>query len=170
MKRYFHTPLLILAFLLPITIFGQILNPEFEQKLGKLYSHSVPLMRVDELAEKMMEEQVVLIDSREKEEYEVSHIKGAKFLSFNKPDMKLFDSIDKNTTVVVYCSVGYRSEKIGEKLQKLGFKHVYNLYGGIFEWKNQQQIVVNHENKPTEKVHTYNKNWGQWLQRGQKVY
>jgi rhodanese-related sulfurtransferase len=29
---------------------------------------------------------------------------------------------DKNTNIIVYCSIGVRSEQIGEKLKKLGYK------------------------------------------------
>jgi rhodanese-related sulfurtransferase len=39
--------------------------------------------------------------------------------------------------------VGYRSEKVTEKLQKAGFTQVSNLYGGIFEWVNQGYPIVN---------------------------
>jgi 3-mercaptopyruvate sulfurtransferase SseA len=70
----------------------------------------------------------------------------------------------------VYCSVGYRSERVGEKLQKLGYQNVYNIYGGIFEWKNEGMQVVNRQNQPTDSVHTYNKNWSKWLLKGVKVY
>jgi hypothetical protein len=70
----------------------------------------------------------------------------------------------------VYCSVGYRSERIGEKLLKLGYTDVVNLYGGIFEWKNQGLDVYNSSNYPTDSVHTYNKSWGKWLVKGIKVY
>ncbi|MEL6718853.1 MAG: rhodanese-like domain-containing protein, partial [Bacteroidota bacterium] len=68
-----------------------------------------------------------------------------------------------------YCSVGYRSEKISEQLLEAGFKDVSNLYGGIFEWKNQDHEVVD-EKGATEKVHAYDRVWGFWLKEGKKVY
>ena len=71
---------------------------------------------------------------------------------------------------MVYCSIGIRSEDISEKLKKAGYTNVYNLYGGIFEWKNRNYPVVNPENEVTEKVHAYSKQWGQWLHKGKKVY
>ena len=52
----------------------------------------------------------------------------------------------------------------------MGYTKVYNLYGGIFDWKNQSQIVVNHLNLPTDSVHTYSKVWSIWLHKGIKVY
>ena len=49
----------------------------------------------------------------------------------------------KKTPTIVYCTIGARSETIGEKLKKNGFTNVYNLYGGIFEWKNADFKVLN---------------------------
>ena len=72
--------------------------------------------------------------------------------------------------MVVYCTVGYRSERIGEKLQKMGFQDVHNLYGGITEWVNQGHKVVDPEGNETPKVHTYSKDWGKWLKEGEKVW
>ena len=71
---------------------------------------------------------------------------------------------------LVYCSIGVRSENIGEKLQQLGYTNVYNLYGGIFEYKNEGGTVYNLQNKPTDSVHTYNKKWSKYLTKGNKVY
>jgi rhodanese-related sulfurtransferase len=76
----------------------------------------------------------------------------------------------KNATIVVYCSIGVRSERIGEKVQKLGYTNVYNLYGGIFEYKNNDGKVVNDQNKITDSVHTYNKKWSVYLSKGTKIY
>jgi predicted sulfurtransferase len=66
--------------------------------------------------------------------------------------------------------VGYRSEKVGEKLQELGFQNVKNLYGGIFQWKNEGFEVENSLSMPTDSVHTYNKRWSKWLLKGVRVY
>jgi predicted sulfurtransferase len=77
---------------------------------------------------------------------------------------------DKNANIVVYCSIGVRSEQIGEKLLKLGYKNVYNLYGGIFEYKNSGGKVVNNQNKVTDSIHTFNKTWSAYLTKGIKVY
>ena len=80
--------------------------------------------------------------------------------------------LDKKTPIVVYCSVGYRSEKVGEKLKAAGFLNVKNLYGSIFEWVNEGNPVVGNDNKATAKVHTYNKTWSRWVDKKniEKVY
>ena len=66
--------------------------------------------------------------------------------------------------------MGYRSEKIAEKLTASGFTNVVNLYGGIFEWINQDKPVVDQSGSETELVHAYSKKWGIWLNEGVKVY
>ena len=90
--------------------------------------------------------------------------------NFNiKRTLKMLPS-DKNTKIVVYCSLGIRSEDIAEKLKKTGYTNIYNLYGGIFEWKNQDNDVINSKGKSTNKVHTFNKEWSKWLLKGEKIY
>ena len=79
-------------------------------------------------------------------------------------------AIPKSATIVVYCTVGYRSGKIVEKLQKAGYQKVYNLHGSIFEWVNQGNSVVNSKGVTTTEVHTYSKDWAKWLKKGKKIW
>ncbi|MDN5203540.1 rhodanese-like domain-containing protein [Fulvivirgaceae bacterium BMA10] len=139
--------------------------------LESLYQKTVPLIKPERLKEKLTHsKQVVLLDIRSKEEYDVSHIEGAHLISYEGFKAKDVAKIDQAAEVIVYCSVGYRSERIGERLLEMGFENVYNLYGGIFQWKNEDNEVVNAENTKTDSVHTYNKNWSKWLEKGIKVY
>lgn len=70
----------------------------------------------------------------------------------------------------MYCSLGIRSEHIAEKLKKRGYTSVYNLYGGIFEWKNKDYKVYDSNEKETDNIHAYSKAWSKWLKKGNKVY
>ncbi len=162
MKRYLSLFFLTIGSIL--TVYSQ---KTFDEKMNSLYKRTVPLIGTLELKEKS---NVILLDTRSPEEFEVSHIEGAQMIdydNFKKTDVK---NIDKNAEVIVYCSVGYRSERIGEKMQKMGFTNVKNLYGGIFDWKNQDQEVLNKKDQPTDSIHTYNRAWSQWLYKGIKVY
>ena len=147
---------------------GQEVNSKaYDLMLKGLLSHSVNEVDVKTVTEK---KNVVFVDSREKSEFEVSHIEGAIWVGYENPKLKNLKDVPKESEIVVYCSVGYRSEKIAEQLGQKGFKNVSNLYGGIFEWKNQGMPVVNSDNQSTEEVHAYNKVWGLWLNKGKKVY
>ena len=139
----------------------------FDIILRGVLSHSVNEVSVQDVKGKT---EILFVDAREQSEYEVSHIKDAVFVGYDNLDLSDLGKVDKNKEVVVYCSVGYRSEKVAEKLLEIGFSDVSNLYGGIFEWINQKQIVVNLKNEPTDKVHAFNKVWEIWLKKGEKVY
>lgn len=140
-----------------------------EKTIAKLVKGDVPLVYVTELA---LNASYRTLDAREKEEFDVSHLPGAHFIGYQDFDPKIMKDLipDKNTTVVVYCSVGIRSEKIGKKLMALGYADVKNLAGGIIQWKNEGQPVVDNFGNETEKIHTYNRFFGLLLNKGKKVY
>ncbi|WP_245830850.1 rhodanese-like domain-containing protein [Marivirga sericea] len=160
---------MLISFLQSFMACGQ---QTYDQKLQSLYSNTVPLVQAKEVKEKLNQEDVVILDIRSAKEYSVSHLPYAKFIDYDRFDISQVQDIPKDKEVVVYCSVGYRSEKIGEKLKKAGFGNVSNMYGGIFQWKNEDFDVVNQQGEITDSVHTYNKRWSKWLEEGKgiKVY
>ncbi|MBU2927722.1 rhodanese-like domain-containing protein [Winogradskyella psychrotolerans] len=163
MHKIFTLSFLLLSFL----VNGQ----ESIEKLLKTHNkESIPYISVQELA--MPKTDAILLDSRELTEYETSHLKDAIHVGYDKFNIEnITTSItDKSTTIVVYCSLGIRSEDIAEQLEKVGYTNVYNLFGGIFEWKNKDFTVYDIENKPTENVHAFSKEWSQWLIKGKKIY
>jgi rhodanese-related sulfurtransferase len=152
-------------------IFGaksQVLSTSYSLMLKGLLRHSVPELNVTKAA-LLQEQGVIFIDTREKKEYQISTIRHAVFVGYDSLDLSPTVNIPKNTPLVVYCSVGYRSEKVAEKLIKEGFTEVYNLYGGIFEWVNQGKKVYKNEQE-TQQVHGFTRVWGIWLNKGEKVY
>ena len=150
---------------------AQTLDPAYKKLLENMYRKTVPLITVGEAAQRQTREpELLFLDTREKEEFTVSHIKNAKWVGYKDFDVKRLGNIPRQTPLVVYCSVGYRSEKVGEKLMKAGFTNIQNLYGSIFEWVNQGYLVYKNQNEPTTEVHAYSRSWGKWLRKGIKVY
>ena len=147
-------------FSLPLFGFGQ---KTLEDLLKFHNKNNVPYITVQELA--MPKTQAVILDARELQEYEVSHLKNAVFVGYDKFDItKVSEDIkDKDQPIVVYCSLGIRSEHVAHQLQKAGFTNVLNLYGGIFEWKNNGFSVFDSAEKETDSVHPFSKVWGKWL-------
>ena len=137
--------------------------------LKTMIKETVPTITVAELSKKDLSK-MVLLDSREKKEYEVSHLKNAKWVGYEDFKLIRVNDVPKDASIVIYCSVGVRSEKIGEKLMAAGYTNVKNLYGSIFEWVNEGYPVYNMNGKPTDRVHAYSKTWGIWLKKGVKVY
>ncbi len=138
--------------------------------LKKHNSESIPYISVQELA--MPKTEAFLLDSRELVEYETSHLKDAIHVGYDDFDISTVTEkvTDKTSKIVVYCSLGVRSEDIAEDLKKAGFTNVYNLFGGIFEWKNNDFTVYNIKDEPTENVHAFSEEWSQWLLKGVKIY
>jgi rhodanese-related sulfurtransferase len=156
------------ALILSSASFAQMVQSKaYGEMLDGLLSHKAKEISVAE-ASKLTA--VTFVDAREKNEFAVSHIKNAVWCGYDDFDINRLKNIDGSKKIVVYCSVGYRSEKISLKLKKLGFTNTYNLYGGIFEWKNQGHAVVDQSGNQTEKVHAYDEKWGVWLTKGEKVY
>ena len=161
-----------LYFLATICIYGiamgqeKVADPEFDQMLQKLLSHDVSEISVFEAGK---DSSAIYLDAHEKPEFEVSHIKNALWVGYDNFNLLRLKNIPKDSKIIVYCSVGYRSEKIAKKLEKKGFTNVSNLYGGIFEWKHQNQTVFKNQ-KETDSIHTYDKQWSKWLFNGIKVY
>lgn len=155
----------LFAFVFTTMSAQRVKSSSYDILLQGLLSHSVKEIGVDEV-EAISGAQ--LLDAREKEEYNVSHIKGSTFVGYKNFDASTLSHLDKSKPVIVYCSVGYRSEKIAEKLEKKGFTEVYNLYGGIFEWVNQDKPIYN-KGGQTRNIHPYSWLWGQWLSKGNKT-
>jgi len=107
---------------------------------------------------------IILLDTRSKEEFEVSHLKNAIWVGYDNFNLKRVKNLSKNAKIVVYCSVGVRSGKVGKKLLDADFKNVKNLYGGIFEWYNRGLPVYN-EKGETDDLHTYNFIWSLWVNK-----
>ena len=144
-------------------------DPAFGQEIEKMLEYGVSTITIKDFKKMLKNEKVVILDAREKHEYDVSHIKGSKWLGHNSLNKAVLEKLDKNATIVVYCTVGIRADKVGSRLEKMGFKNVFNLLGSIVEWVNQGNIVIDANNEPTSNVHAYRKEYAKWLTGGTKV-
>jgi len=147
---------------------GQFSDAAFEDMATQMAKGKVKDITVQELSQE--EEKVILLDTRELKEYEISHIPNAIWVGYDDFDIDRLGNIDKDTPIITYCSVGYRSERIGEKLLKKGYTNVQNLKGSIFQWVNEGHPVMDKEGTVTKRVHGYNKNWGKWVRNLDVVY
>lgn len=88
-----------------------------------------------ELQSKIREEaRLVILDIREKDDYEGGHIGNAIMLAQNEVAHEIEDiAPEKDTPICVYCYSGNRSKRAAMILEYLGYTDVYNL-GGIDKW------------------------------------
>lgn len=140
---------------------GHCRDAAFDKEVQRTIALTVPAVDVDSL--RNTRQKVTILDAREPAEFAVSHIPGAIHCGYDHFDLATLKNIPKNQRIVVYCSIGYRSEKVGDKLRKAGYTNVVNLYGSIFEWVNRGYPLVDAAGKPTFRIHTYNQAWGKWV-------
>ena len=127
------------------------------------------------------------IDCRRKDEFEVSHIPNSKNLHFQTDDAslinflveeqnKLFDTDSANTklNIVCYCSLGYRSSTLAQRIENLKSSHTtlrdkniktWNLEGSIFKWANEKRPMTDLNNLPTKFVHPFSYTFCMLLER-----
>ena len=149
-------------------LLAQTINPDFKVLLDSIYEQDVPQVSVEEFNE-LNKNELFVLDIREAEEFNVSHLKNARHVGYFWFDMRKVYDIPTDAFIVLYCSIGTRSEKIGRKLIKAGYKNVYSLYGGIFEWVNSGQPVYKLNDVQTSEIHTYSRDLARWVEKGTKV-
>ncbi len=147
------------------SVIGVAQETTFDTMLYNTLEKTVPFISIHQL--KNNYSTYTILDTREMKEYEISHLKNSIHVGFDNFNSN--KAFPKNKPIVVYCSIGYRSEKIGELLIQKGYT-VFNLYGGIFNWINTNNTVVNTSNLITKNIHPYNKKWSKWLTTGIKTY
>ena len=95
---------------------------------------------MDDKAEK---EQYLVIDVREKHEYEAGHVRYAINIRLNDIENKLSDIADlKDKNIIVICRSGRRSMAAAKILQKNGFKKLFNADGvGSYSYKSLTKVT-----------------------------
>jgi rhodanese-related sulfurtransferase len=104
----------------------------------------------------------LLLDVRTPAEWEVSHLPGARRVDPGVPIESETAAISKETPIITYCAVGYRSAELATRLRAAGFTDVRNLEGSIFEWANEHRPLVRGDER-VQRVHPYNSLWGRLL-------
>ena len=80
-------------------------------------------------------EKMIVVDTREDNEWAKGHIPGAVHLGKGVIERDVETTIpDKNATLVLYCGGGFRSALAADNLQKMGYKHVISMDGGWRGW------------------------------------
>lgn len=89
----------------------------------------------EEAKEMMDTQEVIILDVREQNEYDSSHIPGAVLLPVGTIDEETAAQVipEKDSTVLVYCRSGNRSKTASSALARLGYTNIYE-FGGINTW------------------------------------
>ena len=81
-------------------------------------------------------QEIVLVDVREKHEWNDGHIPGAIHVPRGYLELQVEEAVpDKSKSVVLYCAGGVRSLIAGVTLQQMGYQDVISMSGGFGQWK-----------------------------------
>lgn len=96
-----------------------------------------------QLVDLVNRENALVLDVRDRKEYEAGHIVHAVNIPFASLNGRL-DELKKHKerAIVIACKMGQHSGTAGTLLRKNGFQNVVRLTGGLAEWRNQSLPVV----------------------------
>ncbi len=93
-------------------------------------------IRPTEAATKIESGDAVIVDVREKDEWDEEHIPDAIHLSRGTIELEIEEKVpDPNAFIICHCGGGGRSALAAESLQKMGYKNVRSMAGGFKAWK-----------------------------------
>ena len=87
-------------------------------------------------AAKLKSSEAVIIDVRDKDEWDEGHIPGALHMGRATIELDIEEKVpDTDTMIICHCGGGGRSALAAESLQKMGYKSVRSMAGGFKAWK-----------------------------------
>lgn len=137
----------------------------YDQGVYTFLSPHVVRIDSEEAQDLLKEKNLLILDAREWKEFETSHLDGALHY-----DPAMLDSIPKDRPLLIYCTIGVRSNREAQKASERGFQKIYEMKDGIIGWANASFQLIDPEGKPTDSVHTYNKSFSPLLNKGTAVY
>jgi rhodanese-related sulfurtransferase len=104
-------------------------------------------LTVDQVKAKLdRSERFILVDVREDNEWKKDHVTGAIHLGRGIIERDVEERLpDKNAEIVLYCGGGFRSALAADNLQKMGYRNVISMDGGIRGWRERGYLLT-HEN------------------------
>lgn len=106
------------------------------EKLVADAKKNITEIRPTDAATKMKSGDAIIVDVRDKDEWDEGHIPDAINLSRGTIELDIEEKVpDPNTTIICHCGGGGRSALAAESLQKMGYKNVRSMAGGFKAWK-----------------------------------
>ena len=103
---------------------------------------SIQVLTIAQFEKMATKKKSQILDVRTPEEVAEGHLADATTVNFLSPDFtSQVAGLNKKGTYLLYCRSGARTRKAADAMQKMGFKHVYMLEGGITAWKEAGKAV-----------------------------
>jgi phage shock protein E len=106
------------------------------EKLVAEAKKSITEISPEDAAEKSNNREAMIVDVRDRDEWDEGHIPGAIHLSRGTIELDIEEKVpDPNAMIICHCGGGGRSALAAESLQKMGYKNVRSMAGGFKAWK-----------------------------------
>lgn len=166
---------IILAITLLVFTIPSVFATDFDKLNSKLRAKftDIEIMSVDEAYQIIHlnngEDFDFIIDARATKEFAVSHIQGSMNAPKVEDALALLATVDQDSRILIYCSLGYRSGDLIRKLEQQGYSGLINMEGSLFEWV-EKGYPVYQAGRLVTKVHPYNLWWGKYLRQDYRSY
>ena len=111
-------------------------HTRFEKLVTDAKKHITEISPQDAAAAKSQRGGAVIVDVREKDEWDEEHIPNARHLSRGTIELDIEEKVpDLSALIICHCGGGGRSALAAESLQKMGYKNVRSMAGGFKAWK-----------------------------------
>ena len=107
----------------------------YKKLVGKAKKNITEISPQDAAA-KLKRGEAVIIDVRDQDEWNEGRIPGAMQLNRDTIELDIEEKVpDPNAMIICHCGGGGRGALATESLQKMGYKNVRNMSGGLKAWK-----------------------------------
>lgn len=148
----------------PVLSFEKHLSSEPQMVIRKINPKALSVLQESESVK------IQLLDAREQPEYAIAHIKRAKAIGFNDFSLQRLWMMDKKACVVVYSANEKRAISMSKYLRTVGYMDVQVLEGGLINWVNEGNSILDENNVATNRIHTGCKVNAKLLKRGKAVW
>ena len=110
-------------------------HPRFEKIVAEA-KQNVQEISAQDAAAALERGDALVIDVRDSDEWQESHIPGAKSFSRGTVELEIEEAApDPSTLIITHCGGGGRSALAAESLQRMGYQNVKSMAGGLKAWK-----------------------------------
>src|SRR2546427_4968622 len=110
-------------------------HTKFEKLVAEAKKNITEISSQDAAA-KSKSGEALIVDVRDKDEWDEGHIPGAIHMSRGTIELDIEEKVpDPNAMIICHCGGGGRGALATESLQKMGYKNVRNMAGGVKAWK-----------------------------------
>ena len=111
-------------------------EPTRFQKLVADAKKNITEISPQDAAAKLNSGEAVIVDVRDRDEWDEGHIPRATHMSRGTIELDIEEKVpEANTMVICHCGGGGRSALAAESLQKMGYKNLRSMAGGLKAWK-----------------------------------